>query len=236
MNNKPQTVLDEIHHWLWVQKELGRKRFHRPSTPVSSGTRILKSDENDAGILNKLRGQAHACEKCVLSKTRTQAVFGTGNEKAELMFVGEAPGYDEDKQGEPFVGKAGQLLTKMIEAMGLQRKDVYIANIIKCRPPENRTPAPEEIDQCMPYLREQISQIRPKVICALGNVAVQTLLQTEKTITRLRGMFYPFENIKIMPTFHPAYLLRNPEYKREVWRDLQLIMDELGLSKKTASY
>jgi len=219
MNNKHQSVLDEIHRWLWVQKELGRKRFRRPSSPIS-------------GDLKDLRSQVRVCEKCVLSKTRTQTVFGSGNEKAQLMFVGEGPGFDEDKQGEPFVGRAGQLLTKMIEVMGLERKDVYIANIVKCRPPENRTPAPEEIEQCLPYLREQIKQIKPRVICALGNTPAQTLLQTEKTITRLRGMFYLFENIKVMPTFHPAYLLRNPEYKREVWRDLQLIMDELGLTSQ----
>ncbi|MBI1870333.1 MAG: uracil-DNA glycosylase [Chlamydiae bacterium] len=226
---------DDLDRWLHLQSALGKKRFYIPSLKRSS-TASLSDELSEVPIpksdfettsFSEFRKNVLKCEKCVLAKTRTQVVFGSGNEKAKLVFVGEAPGFDEDREGEPFVGKAGQLLTKMIQAMGLKREDVYIANIIKCRPPNNRTPTPEERETCFPYLVEQLERIGPKIICALGNVAAQTLLQTEKTITRLRGMFHEVRGIKIMPTFHPAFLLRNPEAKREVWRDLQMIMEEL---------
>jgi DNA polymerase len=149
------------------------------------------------------------------------------------MFVGEAPGEDEDIQGMPFVGRAGQLLTKMIQAMGLAREDVYIANIIKCRPPQNRNPMPDEIASCEPFLVAQLDTIRPKIVCALGTFAAQTLLRTQDKISRLRGRFHQYNGIPVMPTYHPAYLLRNPGDKRLVWEDMQKIMDELGLSRKT---
>lgn len=169
------------------------------------------------------------CRRCPLAHTRTNAVPGEGNPHAKLMFIGEAPGFDEDKQGRPFVGRAGQLLTKIVESIGLKRKDVYIANILKCRPPGNRDPMPSEIASCTPYLIKQIELIKPKVICALGKFAAQTLLNTDKPISRLRGNFYDYRGIKLMPTYHPAYLLRNPGGKKEVWEDMKKVAKELGL-------
>ena len=177
----------------------------------------------------QLRHEAMGCERCELHQGRHTVVFGTGNENAELVFVGEAPGADEDQQGEPFVGRAGQLLTKIIEAMKLTRDDVYIANVIKCRPPGNRNPKPIEIESCEPFLLRQIELIKPKVICALGGFAVQTLLRTDQRISMLRGRFHDYHGTKIMPTYHPAYLLRNPHAKREVWEDMKKIMVELGI-------
>ena len=181
------------------------------------------------GGLDKVRKKVEACTKCSLHKTRTNSVFGEGNIKAELMFIGEAPGRDEDKQGKPFVGRAGQLLTDIIAAIGLKREDVYIANILKCRPPDNRNPLPEEITECTPYLYTQIEHIKPKVICTLGKFSSQTLLQTETPISQLRGKFHEYRGIKLMPTYHPAYLLRNSIGKKDVWEDMQLIAKELGL-------
>ena len=162
-----------------------------------------------------------ACHKCPLGKTRTNLVFGVGDPMAKLMFVGEAPGRDEDLQGEPFVGRAGQLLTKIIEAIGWKRSDVYIANVLKCRPPENRNPLPEEIVLCMPYLIKQIETIQPKVLCALGTFAAQTLLNTKAPVGTLRGKFHEYKGIPMMVTYHPAYLLRNPNDKAKVWDDIK---------------
>ena len=152
---------------------------------------------------------------------RRQVVFGVGNPDADLMFVGEAPGADEDIQGIPFVGRAGQLLTKMIQAIQLERDQVYIANVIKCRPPDNRNPEPDEIDTCQPFLFRQIAAVRPKVIVALGSFAAKTLLKTQDSISRLRGRVYDFQGAKLIPTFHPSYLLRSPQFKREAWEDLK---------------
>lgn len=182
--------------------------------------------------LQPIRDEIGDCKRCELSKGRLNIVFGLGNPKAQLMFVGEAPGADEDKTGEPFVGRAGQLLTKMIEAMGLTRADIFIANIIKCRPPGNRPPEPTEIAQCMPFLKKQIEAVKPKVIVCLGKFASQTLLQTEIPITKLRGEFQNYGDIQIMPTYHPAFLLRNPAMKKPVWDDLQKVMGVLGLKGK----
>ena len=154
-------------------------------------------------------------------------VFGTGNPQASLVFVGEAPGADEDQQGLPFVGRAGQLLTKIIEAMGFRREDVYIANILKCRPPNNRNPLPAEIRVCEPFLIQQLMAISPKIICALGTFAAQTLLKREIPITVMRGKFYDYHGIPLMPTYHPSYLLRNPSAKKQVWEDVQQIMRRL---------
>ncbi|HSN15228.1 MAG TPA: uracil-DNA glycosylase, partial [Anaeromyxobacteraceae bacterium] len=159
---------------------------------------------------------------------RTSLVFGVGNPRADLAFVGEGPGADEDREGEPFVGKAGQLLTRMIEAMGYRRQDVYIANVVKCRPPGNRNPEPDEIEACEPFLRGQLAAIAPKVIVALGKFAAQTLLRDTTPISRLRGRWFEYGGIRLMPTFHPAYLLRSPEEKKKAWDDLQLVMKELG--------
>jgi len=164
------------------------------------------------------------CTRCKLHTLgRKQVVFGVGNPDADLMFVGEAPGADEDIQGEPFVGRAGQLLTKIIEAMGMKRDDVYIANVIKCRPPGNRNPEPDEVDRCEPFLFRQIDAIKPKVIVALGKFAAQSLLRTTDPITRIRGLEYTYRNAILMPTYHPAYLLRNPASKREVWKDMKRV-------------
>ena len=176
-----------------------------------------------------LSTRVKACTQCAeLARGRKNVVFGVGNVHAELMFVGEAPGADEDEQGEPFVGRAGQLLTKIIEAMGYQRADIYIANVLKCRPPQNRTPLPEEMNNCRPYLLEQIDLIQPKVIVALGATAVRALLDVQIGITKMRGNWYTFHNTPIMPTFHPAYLLRNPPAKREVWEDMKTVLTKLG--------
>jgi len=169
------------------------------------------------------------CARCHLSGGATSFVFGVGNPKARLMFVGEAPGREEDLQGIPFVGRAGKLLTKIIEAMGLRREEVYIANILKCRPPENRTPTPDEMAACLPYLLEQIRTIGPEVIVCLGGVAAKGLLATNESVGRLRGRFMDWHGAKLMVTYHPAYLLRNPTEKRKVWEDMQKVLDCLGL-------
>jgi len=173
-----------------------------------------------------------ACTRCKLHKARKKIVFGVGNPKAELVFVGEGPGRDEDEQGEPFVGRAGKLLTQMIEAMSLRREDVYIANVVKCRPPENRLPGKDEIATCSPYLMRQLAVIGPKVICCLGSCSAQTLLQTTQGISRFRGEWFDFRGSKLIATYHPAYLLRNPNAKGEVWKDLQKVMAVLGLKPK----
>jgi uracil-DNA glycosylase len=171
-----------------------------------------------------LKAEIGDCTRCKLHGLgRTQVVFGTGNPSADLMFVGEAPGADEDEQGMPFVGKSGQLLTKIIEAIELRREDVYIANVIKCRPPQNRNPEPDEINTCEPFLFRQIDIIKPKVIVTLGKFAAQTLLRTEEPISKLRGRMFDYHGAKLIPTFHPAYLLRNPSSKREVWEDMKLV-------------
>lgn len=182
--------------------------------------------------LLKIRTDLGDCTRCKLHRGRTTLVFGDGNPKAELVFVGEGPGRDEDEQGLPFVGRAGKLLTQMIEAMGLQRKDVYICNVVKCRPPENRTPEKDEVEVCSPYLLRQLDAIAPKVIVCLGTVAVQTLLETNRGITHFRGQWIDFRGRKLMATYHPAYLLRNPSAKGEVWKDLQKVMVVLGLQVK----
>jgi uracil-DNA glycosylase len=169
------------------------------------------------------------CQRCPLFKTRTRLVFGVGDPRARLVFVGEGPGHDEDQQGEPFVGAAGQLLTRIIGAMGLSREQVYICNIIKCRPPGNRNPSPEEIATCSPFLKRQLAVIQPDFICSLGTFATQTLLNTQTPISRLRGRFHEFEGIQVLPTYHPAYLLRNSEKKRDVWNDMKTLMTAMGL-------
>jgi uracil-DNA glycosylase len=192
-----------------------------PSEPVQKIH--VFTDATDA--LQALRVEiGPACTRCKLHTLgRKQVVFGVGNPNADLMFVGEAPGADEDIQGEPFVGRAGQLLTKIIEAIGMKREDVYIANVIKCRPPGNRNPEPDEVDRCEPFLFRQIDAIKPRVIVALGKFAAQSLLRTTDPITRIRGREYNYRNAILMPTYHPAYLLRNPASKREVWEDMKRV-------------
>jgi uracil-DNA glycosylase family 4 len=201
--------------------------------PVSPGVSLFESMNKIVGdSLPKILADIGECTRCKLHRGRTKLVFGDGNPKAELVFVGEGPGRDEDVQGLPFVGRAGKLLTQMIEAMGLQRKDVYICNVVKCRPPENRTPEKDEVETCSPFLLRQLDAIAPKVIVCLGSVAAQTLLQTNRGISHFRGEWLDFRGRKLLATYHPAYLLRNPSAKGEVWKDLQKVMAVLGLQVK----
>jgi len=211
--------LEQLKSHLKRQQEL-----KNPGVPADKNS-ADNPDKTLAAVMQELGD----CQRCNLSRTRTKLVFGQGNPNAELMFVGEAPGRDEDQQGVPFVGRAGQLLGKIIAAMGKTRDQVYIANILKCRPPENRNPNPDEIKICSPFLRAQIEAIKPKVICALGTFAAQTMLNTDTSIGRLRGRSHPFsENCTLVPTYHPAYLLRSPGKKKEVWDDMQMIMKLLN--------
>jgi DNA polymerase len=225
-----------------AQRQLGAEFFapsaeRRGSGPAAPPPRpqpdriepSARGGADRAAALRVLAQEASVCVKCRLSKTRTQVVFGVGQAGAELLFVGEAPGRNEDLAGEPFVGEAGQLLDKMIAAMGLERAQVYICNIVKCRPPNNRAPSPDEVAACEPYLLEQLELVRPKVIVALGSVAAQTLLRTTESISRLRGRFFRYHDIELMPTYHPAYLLRTPQAKRVVWEDLQKVQEKLGI-------
>jgi uracil-DNA glycosylase len=201
--------------------------------PVSTGPSLFEAfDKVPDDSLLRIRTDLGECTRCKLHKTRNKIVFGDGSPKAELVFVGEGPGHDEDVQGLPFVGRAGKLLTQMIEAMGLQRKDVYICNVVKCRPPENRLPEKDEVTPCSPFLLRQLDAINPKVIVALGACAAQTLLETTRGISQFRGQWLEFRGRKLMATYHPAYLLRNPSAKSEVWKDLQKVMAVLGLEAK----
>lgn len=194
--------------------------------------RMANSSPSEPQLLEEIRSELGNCQRCKLHRTRRTIVFGEGNEKASLMLIGEGPGNDEDVQGRPFVGKAGQLLTKILQAIDIEREEVYIANIIKCRPPQNRNPEPDEIENCYPFLLKQIQAIRPRIICALGTFSSQTLLKTDVKITALRGKVYDFSGIQLFPTYHPAYLLRNPEKKREVWEDMKQIAKILSEGPK----
>ncbi len=201
--------------------------------PAAGGASLFEATTKIAGdTLLKVREDLGECTRCKLHKTRNKIVFGDGSGKAKLVFVGEGPGADEDKQGLPFVGRAGKLLTQMIEAMGLQRGDVYICNVVKCRPPENRQPEKDEVAACSPFLFRQLDVLQPKAIVCLGSTAAQTLLQTNRGISQFRGQWLDFRGHKLMATYHPAYLLRNPAAKGEVWKDLQKVMAELGLEVK----
>jgi DNA polymerase len=199
----------------------------RKPAVIAPSASLFDGPEALSEALQTIRTDLGDCRRCKLAGTRRNIVFGSGNPKAELMFVGEAPGADEDEQGLPFVGRAGQLLTKIILAIDMSREDVYICNILKCRPPENRNPESDEIAACQPFLFRQIASVRPRVVCALGTFAAQTLLRTKEPITRLRGQFIDFHGAKFIATFHPAYLLRNPNEKRRVWEDVQKIRDYL---------
>jgi uracil-DNA glycosylase len=229
--------LDEtLRRELELLRDLGFTELDLGGTESPSGgvaprasARAAESSEATES-LGRLRHEAMSCERCALSPTRTTVVFGTGNPQAELMFIGEAPGRDEDLAGEPFVGRAGKLLTDIIEAMTLDRDEVYIANVIKCRPPGNRNPEPEEIESCRPYLRRQIELVSPRVIVTLGKFAYQSLLDTTAPISQSRGRWQRYDGVKVMPTYHPAYLLRNPSAKREVWEDMKKVMHELGIT------
>ncbi len=220
--------LVEYMHYL---KELGYDGFPLPAQPVKErSTGFEVADDNKKLSIENIRLTVEECRKCKLANTRTHAVPGEGDYNTDLMFIGEAPGYDEDQQGRPFVGRAGKLLTDIIKAMGMTREEVFIANVIKCRPPDNREPMNDEITACSPYLFHQIAIIKPKVIVTLGRYSSVTVLglQEQMKMSDLRGRFFTFQGIKVMPTYHPAYLLRNEKDKKLVWNDMKLVLQELG--------
>ena len=219
----PSDVLGALRDYLVQMREEGKEDVHLSPEGKKTMARLL---EGKRGVrsLSDLEKKMKGCRKCTIGEDRLNLVFGEGSEKAEIFFVGEAPGADEDEQGRPFVGRAGKLLTKIIQAMGYEREDVYIGNILKCRPPGNRDPLPEEEQRCFPYLALQLELIKPKVIVALGKYAAHALLRVKTPITRLRGKWGKFRGIAVMPTFHPSYLLRNPRGKREVWEDMKEVL------------
>lgn len=224
MNDDERTLLvDALRSYLEDLRETGVEGLpHAAAVPVAAAGVTAEASQGET--LADIRADLGDCRRCRLCEGRKNIVFGSGDPGARLMFVGEGPGREEDLQGLPFVGEAGQLLTRMIEAMNYSRETVYICNVVKCRPPENRNPAPEEIAACSPFLLRQVKAVAPKVIVALGTFAAQTLLATKEPISRLRGKFHDYHGIPLMPTFHPAFLLRSPEKKREAWSDLQQVM------------
>ena len=219
-------TIDEIGHTLRNLANKGQRGFDcsRSSFEKLAGWGITSG--RICETLQDIRLELGDCQRCRLAHDRNHIVFGSGSFKAQLIFVGEGPGFEEDQQGEPFVGPAGQLLSKIIAAIKLNRNQVYICNVVKCRPPNNRNPQSDEIDTCLPFLERQIEAIRPGFICALGTIAAQTLLNTTEPISKLRGRFHNYHGIKLLPTYHPAYLLRNPDKKRSVWEDMKLLMKE----------
>ena len=231
-----EVAAEAMRHLWWLRdagvREVSLSRAPGPARPAVAPAQVASYAQSDKGCgsepLLAIRSELGECTRCKLHGGRTRLVFGVGNPSAEIMFVGEGPGADEDIQGEPFVGRAGQLLTRMIEAMGFSRSEVYIANVVKCRPPGNRDPEPDEIAACEPFLKAQIAAIRPRVVVALGRFAVQTLLRDATPVSKQRGRWREYEGVKLMPTFHPAYLLRNPAEKKPAWEDLQLVMKEFG--------
>jgi len=233
-----RTVLASLKDYVEECIDLGFTELPKMNKPDDLNIMNYHSSKSDdlfasANIMNyhsipknmeDIRLAVENCQACPLCKTRKNVVFGAGNEEAKLVFVGEAPGADEDEQGKPFVGKAGQKLTQIINAIGLSRDEVYITNVLKCRPPNNRNPLPEEIRHCEPFLIAQLQIIKPETICALGTFAAQTLLKTDQPISKLRGRFHTYQGIRLMPTYHPAFILRNPSYKRDVWEDVQKLI------------
>jgi len=219
-----QLSAGDIFHPVRVPVETRPPAAAEETDPVElNAKKAARPDEvwRDAKTIQSFHEQICSCQKCPLGRTRTKFVFGTGNPQAKVMVIGEAPGADEDAQGEPFVGRAGQLLNKILEAIHFKREEVFICNILKCRPPNNRDPLPEEVDQCEPYLRKQIALINPAAILCVGRIAGQTLLKTTRTLGELRGNVHSYENIPMMITYHPAALLRNPNWKRPTWEDVQ---------------
>ncbi len=223
----PNELADQLQFF----RDIGVDSLSLCVNPVVSPQIAISNEptpaSNDMVTLDSIRAELGDCHRCKLAPKRTNIVFGSGNPSAELVFVGEAPGFDEDQQGLPFVGRAGQLLTKIIESINLKREDVYICNVLKCRPPENRNPEPDEVAACNPFMKKQLAAIRPKIVCCLGTFAAQTVLQTAAPISKLRGKFYDMDGIRVIATFHPAYLLRSPDKKREVWEDMKQIRAEL---------
>lgn len=225
MNENKKSFLDLVdltEKYVRQQMDLGLDEFH------SERKAELKKNKIDSGkiSLEEFCQQIKNCAKCHLHKSRTNFVFGIGNENADIVFVGEAPGREEDLKGEPFVGEAGKLLNKILLSVNFKREEVYIGNILKCRPPENREPLPEEIEICQPYLLKQIDIIKPKFICALGRVSAQTLLKTKIALGKIRGRFHDYNGIKLLATYHPAALLRYPQYKKDTWEDMKLLRKE----------
>jgi uracil-DNA glycosylase len=236
-----QEIIKDLKNYMAFERESGIDEIMlspvaRPGVSLAQTEKIIDFSKGRTGLytikdkkaaLEELKVSANECTLCGLSQSRRNIVFGEGNPDAELMFIGEAPGLQEDIQGKPFVGKAGALLTKIIEAIGEKRQEVYIANCLKCRPPQNRNPLPSEVIACREFFIKQIEIIMPKAICCLGKFAAQTVLMSEEPISRLRGKFYDIGGVKVMPTFHPAYLLRNPQDKRLVWQDMKKVRDYL---------
>jgi len=223
MDNQRAAINELIKTTHQMKKRLELERFFAEDFFITkTNTKNISSDKNKQ--IAELYAHVENCKQCSLYSSRTNLVFGSGNLDAELIFVGEAPGRDEDLQGKPFVGAAGALLTKIIEAMKLKREDVYITNVLRCRPPGNRNPLPDEVISCKPYLVELLEIIKPRVICTLGKFAAHALLNETAPISRLRGRFFDFHGITLLPTYHPAYLLRNPEDKKLVWEDMKKIM------------
>ena len=225
--------LEEIVSQLKFFQELGIRSVDIdpsqlvPAVTSEAADHTSKNIDTTDMTLEDIREDLGDCKRCQLAKTRSRIVFGAGSVGADLVFVGEAPGFEEDRQGLPFVGRAGQLLTKIIESIGLKRDDIYICNVLKCRPPNNRNPEPIEVETCSPFLQRQLKVIRPKVVCCLGTFAAQTVLGMKVPISKLRGQFHDIDGVRYIATFHPAYLLRNPQKKREVWEDMKQIRAEL---------
>ena len=232
MKNKNQAAvqtIDEIEEALRYIARSGWHGFDCSARCLETLAGWGKTPVSVKETLEDIRRDLGDCRRCQLSSGRKNIVFGAGSPGARLVFVGEGPGYDEDQQGEPFVGAAGRLLTKIIKAIGLTRDQVYICNIIKCRPPGNRNPEPDEVETCSPFLRRQLQAIKPEFVCALGKFAAQTILETTEPISRLRGRMYDYMGLRVIPTYHPAYLLRNTNKKRDVWEDMKLLMEAMDL-------
>ncbi|MBW2605573.1 MAG: uracil-DNA glycosylase [Deltaproteobacteria bacterium] len=221
-------TLEDIKTFFRLLSENGCQGFECSKESLEKIKSWGRKEGRSSETLDVIRADLGDCRRCRLSKKRKNIVFGAGDPHARLMFVGEGPGYDEDQTGEPFVGAAGKLLTKIIEAIHHTREQVYICNIIKCRPSGNRNPMADEIDVCFPFLKRQIASVKPDIICALGTFAAQTLLETKSPISKLRGCFYDYMGTKVLPTYHPAYLLRNPNKKRDVWEDMKKLMKAMG--------
>lgn len=221
-------LIEEIKHYFNFLAQAGCRGFDCSEKSLEIVKSWGEKRTFASETLEKIRADLGDCRRCKLCETRKNIVFGAGNFRAGLVFVGEAPGFEEDQKGVPFVGAAGRLLTRIIQAIHLTRDQVYICNIIKCRPPKNRNPMPDEIESCLPFLKRQIAVIRPDFICTLGTIATQTLLETEEPVSRLRGRFHDFMGIKVMPTYHPAYLLRNSDKKRDVWEDMKKLMEAMN--------
>ena len=232
VNRKNFTVaINDVKNTLRFLDETGCQGFDCSKESLEIVKNWGNKKTSSSETLEKIRIDLGDCRRCKLSNDRNNIVFGAGDSRARLVFAGEGPGSEEDKRGEPFVGAAGKLLNKIIEAMHLTREQVYICNIIKCRPPGNRNPLPDEINACLPFLKRQIKTIQPNFICALGAFATQTLLDTKTPISKLRGHFHDYMGIKVLPTYHPAYLLRNPIKKRDVWEDMKKLMEEMEINQ-----